>query len=117
MHHDPSRVLIRCDADRLAAFCRQRGIMRLSVFGSVIRDDFDPATSDIDVLADFKPGATRGIGFRFFGYDDEWDRQIAADAAAGRLDHLIEEARADIAAGRCRPLEDVLADESDEAGR
>jgi hypothetical protein len=49
--------------------------------------------------------------------DDEWDRQIAADAAAGRLDHLIEEARADVAAGRCRPLEDVLADESDETGR
>ena len=49
--------------------------------------------------------------------DDEWDRQIAADAAAGRLDHLIEEARADVAAGRCRPLEDVLTDESDEAGR
>jgi hypothetical protein len=34
-------------------------------------DDFDPARSDIDVLADFKPEATRGIGFRFFGYGDE----------------------------------------------
>ena len=27
--------------------------------------------SDIDVLADFKAEATRGIGFRFFGYGDE----------------------------------------------
>ncbi|MEI6637781.1 MAG: hypothetical protein WCO99_14540, partial [Planctomycetota bacterium] len=25
----------------------------------------------IDVLADFKPEATRGIGFRFFGHGDE----------------------------------------------
>ena len=52
--------------------------------------------------------------------DDEWDRQIAADAAAGRLDHLIAEARADIAAGRCRPLDDLLAedgDAGDKAGR
>jgi hypothetical protein len=49
--------------------------------------------------------------------DDEWDRQIAADAAAGRLDHLLAEARADMAAGRCRPLEDLLADDGDEAGR
>jgi|LakMenEpi03Aug12_release.lakeMendotaPanAssembly.Ray.scaffolds.fasta_scaffold790807_2 predicted nucleotidyltransferase len=71
MHHDPSRFLIRCDADRLAAFCRQRGIARLSLFGSVLRDDFDPATSDVDVIADFRPGATRGVGFRFFGYGDE----------------------------------------------
>jgi hypothetical protein len=49
--------------------------------------------------------------------DDEWDRQIAADVAAGRLDHLTAEARADVAAGRCKPLEDVLADQSNEAGR
>lgn len=184
MRYDPSRLPIRFDAERLAAFCREKGIARLSVFGSVLRDDFDPATSDVDILADFKPGATRGVGFRFFGYgdelgailgrkvdfcakldphvepivrreavtiyedpseptklletsdchdltaaasssldfwdnplDDEWDRQIAADAAADRLDHMIEEARSDVAAGRCRRLEDVLADESDDAGR
>ena len=61
---------IQFDRDRVEAFCRDRGIVRLSVFGSVLRNDFDPARSDIDVLADFKPDATRGIGFRFFGYGD-----------------------------------------------
>ena len=35
---------------------------------------------------------------------DEWDRQIEADAEAGRLDGLIREAEDDIAAGRVRPL-------------
>ena len=35
---------------------------------------------------------------------DEWDRQIEADAKAGRLDALVREAEADIAAGRVRPL-------------
>ena len=35
---------------------------------------------------------------------DEWDRQIEADAKAGRLDALVREAQADIAAGRTRPL-------------
>lgn len=35
---------------------------------------------------------------------DAWDRQIEADAAAGRLDALVSEAQADIAAGRTRPL-------------
>lgn len=59
---------IQFDRDRVVAFCREREIVRLSVFGSVLRDDFDPAHSDIDVLADFKPKATRGVGFRFFGY-------------------------------------------------
>jgi len=68
---DVKNLPIRFDRDRVAEFCRERGIVRLSLFGSVLREDFDPARSDIDVLADFKPGATRGIGFRFFGYGDE----------------------------------------------
>lgn len=54
---DVTKLPIRFDGARVAAFCRDRGIVRLSVFGSVLREDFDPARSDIDVLADFKPEA------------------------------------------------------------
>jgi len=39
---------------------------------------------------------------------EAWDRQIAADAAAGRLDHLVVEVEADIKAGRTKPLNEVL---------
>lgn len=60
---------IRIDRDALAAFCRARGIRKLSLFGSVIRDDFDPRRSDVDVLAEFAPGVHPGL--RFFGYGDE----------------------------------------------
>ena len=56
------------DAEKLAAFCRERGIQRLSLFGSVLRDDFSPA-SDVDVLVEFLPGRTPGLAF--FGYADE----------------------------------------------
>jgi hypothetical protein len=35
---------------------------------------------------------------------DEWDRQIEADAAAGKLDHLAREALAEHKAGRTKPL-------------
>lgn len=31
----------------------------------------------------------------------EWDRQLEADVAAGRLDWLIDEARQDLRSGRC----------------
>ncbi len=47
------------DADGLAAFCRRSRIRRLSFFGSVLREDFGPA-SDIDVLVEFAPDS--GIG-------------------------------------------------------
>ncbi|WP_214475712.1 hypothetical protein [Mesorhizobium sp. dw_380] len=35
---------------------------------------------------------------------DMWDRQMEADAKAGRLDKLAEQALADHRAGRTRPL-------------
>ena len=35
---------------------------------------------------------------------DAWDRQIEADARAGKLDHLISQADADFEADRCTPL-------------
>jgi hypothetical protein len=44
-------------------------------------------------------------------FDDAWDRQIEADAKAGRLDGLWKEAMEDIKAGRTKPLDEVLGDE------
>ena len=35
---------------------------------------------------------------------DQWDRQIEADAAAGKLDHLAKVADEDFEAGRCTEL-------------
>ena len=46
--------------DALAAFCREHGIRRLSIFGSVLREDFGPE-SDIDVLVEFEPARTPGL--------------------------------------------------------
>ncbi len=44
----------------LAAFCRKHRIRRLSLFGSVLRDDFTSG-SDVDVLAEFEPGVRFGL--------------------------------------------------------
>jgi predicted nucleotidyltransferase len=38
-------------------FCRQYGVAELSLFGSVLRDDFGP-DSDVDVLIALEPGRT-----------------------------------------------------------
>jgi len=60
---------IPLDREKIAAFCRARGIRKLSLFGSVLRDDFDPARSDVDVLAEFVPGVRPGL--KFFGYGED----------------------------------------------
>ncbi|MBZ0300599.1 MAG: nucleotidyltransferase family protein [Anaerolineae bacterium] len=46
-------------ADDISAFCKQHLIRRLSLFGSVLRDDFT-RDSDVDVLVEFEPGARVG---------------------------------------------------------
>ena len=42
--------------------------------------------------------------------EDAWDAQIKEDIKAGRLNDLIAQAEADIAAGRVKPLDEVLGD-------
>jgi hypothetical protein len=44
---------IQFDRERLAEFCRRHGVAKLSLFGSILRDDFGPE-SDIDVLVEFR---------------------------------------------------------------
>jgi predicted nucleotidyltransferase len=51
----------QADTTTLADFCRNHGVARLSLFGSVLRDDYDPMHSDIDVLVEFRPGAHKGL--------------------------------------------------------
>lgn len=52
----------------LAAFCRRHSIRRLSLFGSVLRDDFRP-DSDVDVLVEFEPG--RAPGWEIIAIEEE----------------------------------------------
>ncbi|UCG44401.1 MAG: nucleotidyltransferase family protein [candidate division WOR-3 bacterium] len=52
----------------MAEFCRRHHIRRLSLFGSVLRDDFGPE-SDIDALVEFEPGAY--VGFTIIDIEDE----------------------------------------------
>ncbi len=44
--------------------------------------------------------------------EEMWDEQINADAQGGKLDALWRRAEADLAAGRCRPLDDLFNDRS-----
>jgi len=64
-----SRIAI--DRDRIADYCRRHHIRRLSLFGSVLRDDFRP-DSDVDVLVEFDPGHTPGLDF--FSMEEELSR-------------------------------------------
>ncbi len=53
----------------LEQFCMRHHIIRLSLFGSVLRDDFNDQ-SDIDVLVEFQKGNVPGF-FRLADMEDE----------------------------------------------
>jgi hypothetical protein len=48
--------------DEIAAICERYAVKRLMAFGSALRADFNP-NSDLDLLVEFEPGHTPGLGF------------------------------------------------------
>ncbi len=70
------------DRKELADFCRRRHIVRLALFGSVMRDDFGPE-SDVDVLVEFEPGHTPDF---FLLYDIE--QELSAVLGGQAIDML-----------------------------
>ena len=55
--------------EAMAAFCRRNHVRKLSLFGSVLREDFGPE-SDIDVLVEFEPDHVPGF-FRLAALERE----------------------------------------------
>jgi predicted nucleotidyltransferase len=39
--------------EEIAELCWKHHVKRLAIFGSAVRDDFDPSRSDVDVVIDF----------------------------------------------------------------
>ena len=62
---------------QIKEFCRRNGIRKLSIFGSVLRDDFNPE-SDVDILVEFDDDATPGF-FRLMRMQDELTRILGKD--------------------------------------
>jgi predicted nucleotidyltransferase len=73
---------IEFDREQIAEFCRRWKITELSLFGSVLRDDFRP-DSDVDVLVRFRPDADHSL-FELMDMEDELARIV------GRRVDLVE---------------------------
>jgi len=55
-----SKIKIDLPMKEIEVFCRKWKVQEFALFGSVLRDDFDPRKSDIDVLITFFPNVTWG---------------------------------------------------------
>ena len=77
-------------ADKIREFCQKYHIWQLSVFGSIVRDDFSP-NSDIDVLVEFEHGHTPG--FDFFLMESELSQMLGRRVDLQTLNFLSPEIR------------------------
>lgn len=68
----------------IAQLCTRYGVHRLDVFGSALRADFNPATSDIDFVVEFDPAHTGSPLHRYF------DLKTELEALLGRPVDLVE---------------------------
>lgn len=92
--------------EALAAYCRERGIRRLAVYGSALRDDFGP-DSDIDLLVEFEPDRIPTL-FDIAGMERELsellggrkvDLRTPEDLSRYFREHVLEKAEVQYAAG------------------
>ncbi|MHC4215665.1 MAG: nucleotidyltransferase family protein, partial [Planctomycetota bacterium] len=54
------KARIKIPGEEIAKFCKRNHIRKLSLFGSVLRDDFK-SDSDIDFLVEFEDGKVPGL--------------------------------------------------------
>lgn len=71
---------------KIAQFCQKHHIRKLSVFGSVLRDDFS-SESDIDFLVEFEPDCTPGY-IRLAGMEIELSAMIDRKADLRTISEL-----------------------------
>lgn len=68
----------------LRILCRRYAVRRLGAFGSVLRDDFDPKRSDIDLTVEFGRSRTYGLADQYFRF------KAAIERLLGREVDLVE---------------------------
>jgi predicted nucleotidyltransferase len=53
--------IITENREKIGELCRTHHVRLLSVFGSAVREDFDPERSDADLLVEFEPNSEQGF--------------------------------------------------------
>lgn len=64
-------ALIEDKRESIDALCGRFGVVRMDVFGSVLRDDFRPGESDVDLLVEFSPRDPYALARSYFDLLDE----------------------------------------------
>ncbi len=108
-------IPIEIPQDKPEEFCQRNHIKKLSLFGSVLRDDFTE-DSDIDVLVEFEEGHTPGL-IKLAGMEIELSdvfggRKVELNTVGTLSKYFVDEvlAEAQVLYDQVRPINHVEAD-------
>ena len=62
--------------DQVSTLCARHGVERLALFGSAVRNDFEPNKSDLDFLVDFAATHPLGLFERYFGLKEDLEKLL-----------------------------------------
>ena len=66
--------------EAVEVICRRHGVRSLGVFGSILDEDFDPASSDVDVVVVFGPPVAESLARQYFAFKEDlekiWGRAV-----------------------------------------
>ena len=101
----PEQLRIDLPLEAIALVCQKHGVSELAVFGSVLRDDFDPARSDVDFLVRFIDNDAGDWAHKFMDMKEELEvllgrsvdvvdwRGIEQSTNPYRRNHILKHAR------------------------
>ena len=76
MHMEPGNSPLSglTEGKDLTKICEKYHVLQMIIFGSAIRSDFDPDTSDIDILVSFKTMSPTEHADAYFGLLEELEQ-------------------------------------------
>jgi hypothetical protein len=86
----PARAnnLFQGQRNAIAQLCRQHGVRHLALFGSTLREDFDSATSDIDLVVDFTQVPDQSPARQYFDFKAALEQLFGRDVDLVEIDSM-----------------------------
>jgi len=80
--------LIAQHRSEIAALCHRYDVQRLAVFGSILREDFDAQSSDIDMVVEFRNDVSASPAHQYFDFKAALERLLGRPVDLVELDAM-----------------------------
>jgi predicted nucleotidyltransferase len=81
-------LVIARHQSEIATLCHRYGVRHLAVFGSVLREDFRPESSDIDVVVEFRADVGASLARQYFDFKAALEQLLSRPVDLVELDAM-----------------------------